>query len=74
MAHMTKDFDFSQLSPVERILLAQDLWDSAREEAQALPLTTEQQAEIERRLAALDAGTMPAYPWDEVKQRLLNRK
>ena len=74
MAHSIKDFDFSKLSPVERILLAQDLWDSAHEEAQALPLTPEQQVEIEQRIAALDAGTMPAYPWEEVKQRLMTRK
>ncbi|HVX63023.1 MAG TPA: addiction module protein [Pirellulales bacterium] len=33
----------------------------------------EQRAEIERQLAAIDAGTMAVYPWEEVKQRLRNR-
>lgn len=67
------DIDFSTLSPGECILLAQELWDRGHDEAQALPLPPEQRAEIERRLAAVEAGTMPVYPWEEVKQRLLNR-
>lgn len=46
--------------------------EAAHEEAQALPVSAEQRAEIERRLAAIDAGTMPVHPWEEVKQRLLN--
>jgi putative addiction module component (TIGR02574 family) len=74
MAHTVKDFDYSQLSSAERILLAQELWDSVEPEARSWPLTAEQQAEIERRIAAIDAGTMPTYPWEDVKQRLLNRK
>ena len=67
------DIDFSALSPTECILLAQELWDRGHDEAQTLPMPPEQRAEIERRLAAVDAGTMPVYPWEEVKERLLNR-
>lgn len=74
MTTITKDFDFSKLTPAERIALAQDLWDSIHEEAQLAPLTNEQVAEIERRIAEVDAGTMPMYSWEEVKQRLLARK
>lgn len=74
MPHSIKDLDLSELTGAERILLAQELWDSARQEAEALPLTPEQHAEIQRRVAALDAGTMPTHRWDDVKQRLLNRK
>lgn len=73
MALSINDIDFSALSPAECILLAQELWDRVHEETQALPMPTEQCAEIRRRLAAVDAGTMPIYPWEEVKQRLLNR-
>lgn len=74
MTRISKDFDFSRLSTAERIMLAQDLWDSIHDEAQLAPLTDEQVAEIERRIAAIDAGTMPTYPWEEVKRRLLARK
>ena len=67
------DIDFSKLSPAERLLLAQELWDKAHEETATLPMPAEQRAEIERRLAAVNAGAMPVHPWEEVKQRLLNR-
>jgi putative addiction module component (TIGR02574 family) len=30
-------------------------------------------AEIERRVAELDAGTVKPIPWEEVRQRLLDR-
>jgi len=73
MALSINDIDFSSLSPAECMLLAQELWDRVHEEAQALPMPAEQRAEIQRRLAAVDAGTMPVHPWEEVKQRLLNR-
>ena len=30
-------------------------------------------AEIERRVAEIEAGTVSTIPWEEVRQRLLNR-
>ena len=68
------EFDFSQLSAPERILLAQALWDSVHSEAVATPLTTEQRAEIERRLSELKSGEVQGIPWEELKQSLLNRR
>lgn len=35
------------------------------------PLTSEQLADIDRRVAALDAGEMTCEPWEIVMQRLL---
>ncbi|HEV3005848.1 MAG TPA: addiction module protein [Pirellulales bacterium] len=74
MPHSTHDFDFSQLSAAQRILLAQSLWDSVEHDAQALPFSAEQRAEIQRRLDELDAGRMPTSSWEQVKQRLRDRK
>jgi putative addiction module component (TIGR02574 family) len=37
-------------------------------------MPAEQHAEIERRLAAVNDGTMPVYPWEDVRHRLLNRR
>ncbi len=74
MTQSSTPFDYSQLTPKERILLAQELWDSAFNDLQDFPLTDDQMAEIERRMAAVDAGQMPTYPWEEVKQRLRNLK
>ncbi|HVX12051.1 MAG TPA: addiction module protein [Pirellulales bacterium] len=67
------DIDFSTLSADECILLAQQLWDRVYDETQAIPMPAEQRAEIERRLAAVNDGTMPVYPWEDVRRRLLNR-
>ena len=68
-----EEIDFSSLSPTDCILLAQELWDRGYNEAKALPVPPDQRAEIERRLAAIDAGTMPVHLWEEVKKRLRNR-
>jgi len=39
----------------ERIKLVEDLWDSIAADQQALPLTPEQRAELDRRLDAYEA-------------------
>ena len=39
----------------ERIKLVEDLWDSIAADQQALPLTPEQRAELDRRLDAFEA-------------------
>jgi putative addiction module component (TIGR02574 family) len=45
-------FDFSRLSAAERVLLAEDLWDSVAENPDAVPLTDAQRAELDHRLQA----------------------
>jgi putative addiction module component (TIGR02574 family) len=45
-----KPIDFSHLSPADRIHLVQELWDRIHDDVQAVPLTAEQRAELERRL------------------------
>jgi putative addiction module component (TIGR02574 family) len=42
------------LSPAERLLLVQDLWDSL--EAEDIPLTDEQMTELDRRNTAYEAN------------------
>ena len=46
--------DISNLSPVERLDLISRLWDSL--DADDVPLTQAQSAELDRRLASLDQG------------------
>ena len=46
-----------ELSVDERIKLVKDLWDSIAVDQQALPLTTEQKAELDRRLDAYEVDT-----------------
>jgi putative addiction module component (TIGR02574 family) len=63
-----------QLSPEERIELAEDLWDSVAASPDSMPgLTEEQIAECERRLAEHDRDPSRAVPWEEVRARLLSR-
>lgn len=63
-------FDFTSLTSAERILLAESLWDSVLDTQSAISVTPEQEAELDRRCAAEDAGEMPSSSWPEVRRRL----
>lgn len=65
-----RHIDLSTLSIEERVALAQELWDSVNADAHAAPFTPEQLAEIDRRIAAADAGELVGIPWDEVRQQV----
>ena len=66
------DFDFSTLSAPDRIRLALALWESLDEAdiAAALPVTPEVAAELDRRVAAMDADGDPGMPWESVLARV----
>jgi putative addiction module component (TIGR02574 family) len=61
-------FDFSHLSAPDRVELALDLWESLEdsEREAAFPMTPELAAELDRRVAEMDADEDPGRPWDEV--------
>lgn len=73
MAHSVDDFDFTNLSAVERLQLAQALLESVLETG-AEPFTAEQMAELQRRLDDIDAGRGSFEPWKTVRERLLSRR
>jgi putative addiction module component (TIGR02574 family) len=62
--------ELSELTVAERIELAQDLWDSVTEDEAAVPVTPEQQAELDRRLEAYEKDPEAGAPWEVVKARL----
>jgi putative addiction module component (TIGR02574 family) len=63
-----------ELSPAERIALAEDLWDSVVASPETMrSLTAAQVAEIERRLAEHARNLSRAIPWEEVRARLWSR-
>jgi len=64
--------DILEMSIAERILLVEEVWDSIAAEPDAVPLTEEQRAELDRRLAACEKEPEAGAPWSEVKTRLLN--
>ncbi|MCH7490621.1 MAG: addiction module protein [Gemmatimonadetes bacterium] len=65
--------DFRDLSIPERIQLVQDIWDSIAAETEALPLTAEQQEELDRRLEEHRRDPDSAIPWEQVREELYKR-
>jgi putative addiction module component (TIGR02574 family) len=57
----------------ERIRLVEDLWDSIASNQSALPLTPEQQAELDRRLDAYEADGDPGRPAGDVIMEIRKR-
>jgi putative addiction module component (TIGR02574 family) len=63
----------SELSEKDRADLAGLLIESLEGEPDA-DVEAAWAAEIERRVAELDAGTVKSIPWEEVRQRLVDRR
>lgn len=66
--------DVLELTPAERIQLAEDIWDSVVAAPEALPLTPAQRKELDRRLALYHRKPSAGSPWTDVKKRILSRK
>jgi putative addiction module component (TIGR02574 family) len=64
--------ELMELTPAERIQLAEDLWDSIPLENMP-PLTDEQRAELDRRWSEHQKNPGRAAPWEEVRARLWAR-
>jgi putative addiction module component (TIGR02574 family) len=60
-----------RLSPSDRLQLIEALWDTLSEED--LPVTPEERALLDARLADLEANPGDQNPWSEVKARLKHR-
>lgn len=61
-----------KLSPSERLQLIEALWDTLSEED--IPVTSEERALVDARLADLEANPDDQSPWSEVKARLEQRR
>ena len=57
----------------ERIRLVEDLWDSIASDQNALPLTPEQQTELDRRLDAYEANGVSGRPAEDVIAEIRKR-
>lgn len=65
--------DVLELTPTERVQLAEDIWDSVTEVPEALPMTSAQKTELDRRLVAYRQNPTAGSPWSDVKSRILAR-
>jgi putative addiction module component (TIGR02574 family) len=61
------------LSPSERILLVEEIWDRIAAEPDSVPVSDAQRAELDRRLDALEKQPEPGRPWSELRDELLGR-
>ena len=60
-----------KLSPDDRLQLIEALWETLSEED--IPVTREERALLDARLADLDANPADQSPWSEVRARLQRR-
>lgn len=63
--------ELARLTPPERLALISQLWDSL--EADQLPLSAAQQAEIDRRLETLDDDRRNGITWQALSAELAQR-
>ncbi len=61
-----------QLSPEERLRLIDALWQSLPADLD-LPLHPDWAPELERRVAAIEAGTATTVPWTTIREEALAR-
>ncbi len=62
--------DIHSLSTSERILLAEELWDSVHDKSDEIEVTPEQKELLEARLAAYEDDGDPGDTWENVKARI----
>ncbi len=65
---------FDHMTPAERILYVQDLWDRIAPEAEHAPLTPAQAAEIDRRVADYRAHPETSIPWEVAREQMRRRR
>jgi len=65
-----KKINIQLLSQSERILLAEELWDSVAEDQDNLEVTESQKKILEERLAAYEASPEEGTSWEEVKNEM----
>jgi putative addiction module component (TIGR02574 family) len=68
------DPSFDQMTTAERILHVQDLWDRIAAEADSVPLSEVQRAELRRRLADHEAHPEASIPWKVAREQVRRRK
>lgn len=63
--------DIHSLSTPERILLAEELWDSVRSKSDEIEVTPDQIELLESRLTALASDGDYGDTWENVKKRVI---
>jgi putative addiction module component (TIGR02574 family) len=61
------------LSIPERIQLAEDIWDTIAEVPEAVPLSADEKAELDRRLETYHKDPTTGSPWEAVRRKIRER-
>ncbi len=64
------NIDIQKLSQSERILLAEELWDSVAKNQDVLEVTDAQKKVLNERMAAYEASPNEGMSWEEVKNEM----
>ena len=64
---------FDHMTPAERVLYVQDLWDRIAAEPDGVPLSEAQRLELRRRVEEHRADPGSAVPWEQVLARARTR-
>lgn len=62
--------NLQKLTTAERILLAEELWDSVISDEKSVPITDDQKALIEKRLALYSIDKNAGDFWETVRKRI----
>lgn len=68
------NIDLDSMSVQERLALIERIWASLSKDHSAIPLTPEQEAELDRRADELDAGQTDGLTWKEAADQIRNRR
>jgi len=73
MGVSVKTLGIDRLNVDERLALVEEIWASIYADAKVFPLTDQQRAELDRRVADDDAFPDDVVSWDEVKASVRSR-
>jgi len=62
--------EINRLSTSQKLLIAQDIWDSIARESDSLPMPEWQKRELEKRYELYQQGKMELHDWLEVHNKL----
>ncbi len=64
--------NLQELTNSEKILLAEDLWDSVASNEQLIPITEDQKTILDKRLAKYSLDQNSGDSWQNVRNRISN--
>ncbi|MFO0843138.1 MAG: addiction module protein [Gemmataceae bacterium] len=67
MVPTLQELGIDKLSLEDRMAIAQQLWDSIAADLERQPLSPEECAELERRVAIADANPGQGVPWEVIR-------